>query len=65
MKDIKIEYDKEAQAVYIQLSNNKAFIKTVVTFDDEVNVDYKVSTDKIVGIEILNVKSMEMKKSGK
>ena len=60
MKDLKIEFDKEANAVYIQLYNSKAFVKTVVTFDDEVNVDYKVNTDKIVGIEILGVKSINL-----
>ena len=60
MKDIKIEFDKEANAVYIQLRRDKVSIKTETTFDKDVNVDYKVDTDKIVGIEILGVKSIHL-----
>lgn len=49
---MKINYDKEIDAVYIQLSDEKP--SGVVELKDSINVDI-TDNEQIVGIEILNV----------
>ena len=49
---MKINYDKEVDAVYIQLSDEKP--SGVVELKDSINVDI-TDNEQIVGIEILNV----------
>ncbi|MBI4652077.1 DUF2283 domain-containing protein [Candidatus Desantisbacteria bacterium] len=48
---MKINYDNEADAIYIKLSNQKP--EGVIEISEGVNID-TTSDDKIVGIEILN-----------
>ena len=48
---MKVYYDKEVDAVYIKLGNQKP--EGVVEISEGVNLDI-TSGDKIVGIEILN-----------
>jgi uncharacterized protein YuzE len=48
---MKISYDKEADAVYIQLNEEKP--EGVIELSEGINVDVSPD-DKIVGIEILN-----------
>ena len=48
---MKISYDKEADAVYIQLSEEKP--EGVIEISEGINVDVSPD-DRIVGIEILN-----------
>jgi len=50
---MKINYDKDADAVYIKLSDLKP--DGVVELKDSINVDI-TENEQIVGIEILNVK---------
>lgn len=56
---MKVRYDKEVDAVYIKLGNQKP--EGVVEISEGVNLD-TTSDDKIVGIEILNAfKKMNIK----
>ncbi len=55
---MKIEYDKEVDALYIRLSDLKP--EGVVELKDSINIDV-TPNDEIVGIEILNVsKKMDL-----
>jgi len=56
---MKVQYDAEADAIYIKLGNQKP--DGVVEMSEGVNLD-TTSDDKIVGIEILNAsKKMNVK----
>lgn len=56
---MKINYDNEADAIYIKLSHQKP--EGVIEISKGVNLD-TTSDDKIVGIEILNAsKRMDIK----
>ncbi|MBU2590436.1 MAG: DUF2283 domain-containing protein [Nitrospinae bacterium] len=56
---MKVQYDTEADAIYIKLGNQKP--DGVVEMSEGVNLD-TTSDDKIVGIEILNAsKKMNVK----
>jgi len=53
---MKITYDSEAKAMYIQLKGEPNHLKTL-ELSDSVNVDYDKDLE-IFGIEILNVEKM-------
>lgn len=54
-KFVRIEYDREADAVYIYLKEKieKGEVKKTVSLNKQINLDYD-EKDKIVGIEILD-----------
>ena len=51
---MKIQYDKDANAIYVRLSNDK--IVESEEIKEDVIVDYN-EKDEIVSVEILNVKT--------
>ena len=59
MKKVEVVFDKKANAVYIQLRKTTAGIRSVAILDDDVTIDYRMDENKVVGIEILNVKSVK------
>lgn len=59
MKKVKVVFDKKANAVYIQLCKATAGIRSIAILDDDVAIDYQMDENKVVGIEILNVKSVK------
>ena len=61
MKDIKVEFDKNANAVYIQLCKTTVGIRSIAILDDDITIDYRVDANKVVGIEILGVKSIKFR----
>ncbi len=54
MQIMKIQYDKDANAIYVRLSNDK--IVESEEIKEDVIVDYN-EKDEIVSVEILNVKT--------
>ena len=54
MQIMKIQYDKDADAIYVRLSNDK--IVESEEIKEDVIVDYN-EKDEIVSVEILNIKT--------
>lgn len=53
---MKITYDPEAKAVYVQILGPGKYFKTIPQNKGDINIDYNTAME-ITGIEILNVEA--------